>query len=97
MTAISAKVLLKAGVWHSIAHVARGEVVSLSAVSTSLVPHWPSPYEGRRVQADVVFYEMASGGSVPQFASLYVGDLHPDVTEAPCVYAAGVARACGEK
>jgi len=25
---------------------------------------------------------MASGGSVPQFASLYVGDLHPDVTEA---------------
>eukprot|EP00445_Apocalathium_hangoei_P061638 CAMPEP_0204093676 /NCGR_PEP_ID=MMETSP0360-20130528/190540_1 /ASSEMBLY_ACC=CAM_ASM_000342 /TAXON_ID=268821 /ORGANISM="Scrippsiella Hangoei, Strain SHTV-5" /LENGTH=737 /DNA_ID=CAMNT_0051042975 /DNA_START=112 /DNA_END=2324 /DNA_ORIENTATION=- len=25
---------------------------------------------------------MAAGGSVPQFASLYVGDLHPDVTEA---------------
>ena len=25
---------------------------------------------------------MASGGSVPQFASLYVGDLHPDVTVA---------------
>jgi len=25
---------------------------------------------------------MASGSSVPQFASLYVGDLHPDVTEA---------------
>lgn len=25
---------------------------------------------------------MATGGSVPQFASLYVGDLHPDVTEA---------------
>jgi len=24
----------------------------------------------------------AAGGSVPQFASLYVGDLHPDVTEA---------------
>lgn len=25
---------------------------------------------------------MAAGGNVPQFASLYVGDLHPDVTEA---------------
>lgn len=25
---------------------------------------------------------MASGGNAPQFASLYVGDLHPDVTEA---------------
>jgi len=28
------------------------------------------------------FQKMASGGAVPQFASLYVGDLHPDVTEA---------------
>lgn len=27
-------------------------------------------------------HEMASGGNVPQFASLYVGDLHPDTTEA---------------